>query len=166
MTSPCRLLAALSTILMVSLAAPLAGSEHGTQAPEGWTALSPRPEIRPIFSFDPAQGRTFTITGGPSIGEHGWWQKAFPVIGGKYYRFEGARRTEHVAVPRRSAPVRMVWQDASGKPVLANVPIGREHEPGPVPLAEPEHPLDGPTDAEGRTRVAGTYRAPTGATRA
>src|SRR5205814_214956 len=50
--------------------------------------------------------------------------------------------------------------------VLADVPQGREKESGPVPLAEPEHPLDAGTDRQGWTKVAGLYRAPTKAARA
>src|SRR5204862_7910046 len=50
--------------------------------------------------------------------------------------------------------------------VPADPPPSKAHEPGPIPLAEPEHPLDGPTDAAGWTRVAGTYRAPTRAAKA
>ncbi|HEY1189729.1 MAG TPA: carbon-nitrogen hydrolase family protein, partial [Gemmata sp.] len=60
----------------------------------------------------------------------------------------------------------IVWLDAQGKSVRADPPAGRENEPGPVPLAEPEHPLDGPTDNNGWTTVAGLYRAPSKATQA
>jgi predicted amidohydrolase len=76
------------------------------------------------------------------------------------------RQVEGVEVPRRSAPVRIVWQDTRGKAVQADPPAGREKEKGPVPLAEPEHPLDGATDPQGWTKVAGLYRAPTRAAKA
>src|SRR5947208_606411 len=53
-----------------------------------------------------------------------------------------------------------------GKPVPADVPPRLAKETGPIPLAEPEHPLDTETDKRGWTTVAGTYRAPTKATQA
>jgi hypothetical protein len=49
---------------------------------------------------------------------------------------------------------------------LADAPASRQKEVGPVPLAEPEHPLDAGTDRHGWTRVTGLYRAPTRASRA
>lgn len=138
--------------------------------PAGWTPVAQREEIRPTFSFDatggPKANGTFVISTADSIGQHGWFQKSFPVLGGKFYRFRAHRRAEHVEVPRRSAPVRIVWQDSQGKAVLADQPPGREKENGPLPLAEPEHPLDGATDERGWTEVAGVYRAPTKATQA
>jgi predicted amidohydrolase len=138
--------------------------------PEGWHACSPRDEIRPTFSHRIADGASrngmFVITTGDAVEQHGWVQKSFPVIGGKTYMIQVNRRTENVATPRRSTPVRIVWQDANGRPVLADVPAGREKEGGPVPLAEPEHPLDGKTDDCGTTSITGTYRAPSRAKQA
>ena len=138
--------------------------------PSGWEQVSQRQEILPDFSFDPTGGPkgggAFVITAADSVGQHGWCQKTFPVGGGRFYRFQAVRRTHRVGVPRRSAVVRIVWQDAAGKAVRADVPPGREKEPGPLPLAEPEHPLDGETDRLGWTRVAGLYRAPSRASRA
>lgn len=135
----------------------------GGEIPDGWTPAAPRDEIRPQFSFEE---RAWVIETNASAGQHGWFNKAFPISGGTWYRVRAQRRTENVAVPRRSAIVRVVWQDAQGKSVLADVPAGREAESGPVPLAEPEHPLDQATDAAGWTEVSGTYRAPTRATQA
>jgi len=143
---------------------------RGEPFPAGWQAAAPREEIRPSFAFDarggPQRNGAFVIVTGDSVAQHGWFQKAFPVDGGKFYRFEAVRRTENVAVPRRCAPVRVVWQDAAGKAVRADPPVGRENEAGPIPLAEPEHPLDGPADPQGWTSVAGVYRAPSKATQA
>ncbi len=148
--------------------------------PPGWQPAAQREEIRPAFSFDkggPKGSGAFVIEAGDSVGQHGRVQKSFPVAGGKFYRFDAVRRTVHVEVPRRSAPVRIVWQDDAGKAVRADVPAGRpplslppgsggDGEGGPIPLAEPEHPLDGKTDSHGWTKVAGLYRAPTKATQA
>lgn len=105
--------------------------------PTGWQAMAAREEIRPTFAFDarrgPQQNGAFVIATAASAAEHGWFQKAFPVRGGKSYRFEAARKVENVAVPRRCAPVRIAWQDAAGKPVRADPPAGREKEVGPIP---------------------------------
>jgi predicted amidohydrolase len=138
--------------------------------PSGWEPAAQREEIRPSFSYDPRGGPggsgAFLIAAADSVAQHGRFQKSFPVTGGKFYRFEAARKTASVASPRRSASVRIVWQDAAGKAVRADPPPGRESEDGRIPLAEPEHPLDGTTDRQGWTRVAGLYRAPSRATQA
>lgn len=140
------------------------------QLPPGWEAVAQREEIRPAFSFDPQGGPenngAFVISAADSAAQHGWFQRSFPVDGGEFYRFRAVRMTDSVSVPRQSAAVRIVWQDAGGKPVLADVPRSHAGEAGSVPLAEPEHPLDGETDAQGWTEVTGVYRAPTKATQA
>ena len=137
---------------------------------DGWRAAAPRDEIKPSFgvaAIDGADGKqALVITTDETIGQHGWFQKSFPVTGGRFIRFHAARRTENVESPRRSAIVRIVWQDANGKPVLADVPPGHENEPGGIPLAEPEHPLDGATDNDGWTAVEDTYRVPSKAAQA
>jgi predicted amidohydrolase len=171
MTRYCRF-AVLSAVFVLLLpAAPDFAAAPGVEPfPPGWKAVSQRDEIRPTFSFEPKGGPNghgaFVIAAADSVGQHGWFQKAFPLTGGKVYRFQAVRKTEAVAVPRRSVVARIVWQDAQGKAVLADVPASREKEVGPIPLAEPEHPLDGETDSHDWTRVAGTYRAPTRATQA
>ncbi len=145
-------------------------SKDAAPLPDGWQALSPRDEIRPTFSFEPKGGPNgagaFVITTSDSVGDQGWIQKTFPVTGGAFHRFSAVRKAEDIAVPRRSVLARIVWQDTHGKAVRADVPAGHENEPGAVPLAEPEHLLDGPTDGQGWTTVAGTYRAPSQATQA
>lgn len=163
--------AVMATVLLVRAGA-LRAAEHSGEEwfPAGWQAAAQREEIRPNFSFaargGPKGQGAFVIAAADAVGQHGWFQRVFPVTGGKWYRFEALRKVDNVAVPRRCAPVRIVWQDAAGKPVLADPPPGRETEAGPKPLAEPEHPLDGATDAAGWTRVAGVYRAPSQATQA
>ena len=138
--------------------------------PPGWEAAAQREEIRPTFSFDakggPKSEGALVIVAGDSVSQQGRFQKAFTVSGGKYYSFEALRKTASVEVPRRSTPVRIVWQDKEGKAVYADPPSGREMEAGSIPLAEPEHPLDGPTDQQGWTQVTGLYRAPTKASKA
>ncbi|MBC7852417.1 MAG: carbon-nitrogen hydrolase family protein [Pirellulaceae bacterium] len=138
--------------------------------PPGWEATAQREEIRPAFSYEPKGGPkadgAFVIVADDSVSQQGRIQKTFTLSGGKFYLFRASRKTANVEVPRRSTPVRIVWQDKEGKAVLADPPAGREKEAGSIPLAEPEHPLDGSTDQQGWTEVAGLYRAPTKATQA
>lgn len=109
-------------------------------------------------------------------GLDGYWTRTFPVEGSRYYRFQAFRKTERVAVPRRSATVRVLWQDDKGGRVLRDEAAGTTGDPlaryatgvlpGFTPAAEAEHPLDKGTDAEGWTEVSDVYRAPSRATRA
>ena len=78
-----------------------------------------------------------------------------PVVSGKYYRFSALRLTENVRSPRRSAVVKITWQDNKGKLVRSE-----------DDLARPEYPRDrGKTD-RGGTLVVDTYRVPQDATQA
>jgi hypothetical protein len=159
-----------ATLVQTTSVSPPHQPAESALFPTGWKPVSQRQEIRPAFSFDPKGrpkgGGAFVITAADSVGQHGWVRKTFPVRGGKFYRFEALRKTERVAVPRRSVVARIVWQDVRGKAVLADVPASRQKEAGPVPLAEPGHPLDAGTDRHGWTKVTGLYRAPTRAARA
>lgn len=157
-------LAVLATWLVLQFSGVLAADSHN-----GWQATSPRAEIRPAFRFDqqggPA-GNGALLIAAKAKSDQGWFQKSFPVTGGKFVRFQAARRTENVQTPRRSAIARIVWQNAAAKAVLADVPPDHADEPGSIPLAEPEHPLDGATDKQGWTTVEGVYRVPSQATQA
>lgn len=136
----------------------------------GWRPQSPRDEIRPAFDVLPSGGRT----GGPRLvitcdqreGLDGAWIKSFPIQGGQHYRFSAARRLTDVDLPRRSALVRIVWQDDGGKVVLRDSPVTTNLLAGRQVIAEPEHPADGPIGADGWTEVAGVFLAPSKATRA
>ena len=136
----------------------------------GWLACAPRDEIRPAFAFDPAGGPdragSWVITHDRREGLSGWLQKAFAVTGGEYYGFSAVRKTQDVAVPRRSAMVRVCWEDEAGRPVKADVPEQQVKALGHVPSAEPDYPADGATDAQGWTTVSGVYGAPPKAARA
>lgn len=140
------------------------------QATHEWQAVAPRDEIRPAFSYEPKggprRGGALVISHDQREGLAGWYQKSFPVSGSHSYRFQAVRKTRDVPVPRRSAFVRVVWQDAAGHGVVADVPERQIQELGHVPSAEPEYPTDGVTDSQGWTPVSGVYRAPALATRA
>ncbi len=138
--------------------------------PGGWTAVSPRDEIRPNFSFDASGGRdqsgSLIITHDAREGLDGFFRKEFTVDGGQSYQFVALRKTVNVKSLRRSALVRLLWQDASGHMVSADVTASQVEQLGHTPTAEPNHPVDGMTDAWGLTTVTGVYRAPSKATRA
>ena len=119
-----------------------------------WTEKSPREELRPAFSRD---GETLIITHDGREGLDGWFQRSFVVKGGDFMKFSALRRTTGVENPRHSGLARIVWADAAGKIVPAAVPGA---------TAEPEHPLDGVTDARGRTTLSGVYQVPPKATQA
>jgi predicted amidohydrolase len=138
--------------------------------PAGWTTRSPRDELRPRFSYDRQGGRdkqgALIIEHEQREGLHGWWQRTYPVAGNQYYHFSAQRKVSHIAVPRRSAVVRILWQDDAGKPVPMNEPPAKGYLVGYAGAAEADHPTDRQTDADGWTEVADTYQAPAKATRA
>ena len=158
---------AVSTVIFFHL---LAMVQADNQPPDGWQAVAPRVEIRPAFSFEPVGGPKgagcFVITDDQRDGLDGWFQKSFSVKGGDCYRFDAVRKTSGVVVPRRSALVRVRWQDEAGRMVSAAVPDQQVKELGHLPSAEPEYPTDGATDLQGWTTVSGVYRAPARAVRA
>ena len=146
------------------------GSGKDNPLPAGWVTAAPREEIRPEFSFEPQGGPThagsFVIRHDLREGLDGWFQKSYPVTGGDFVRFQAARKLTAVTLPRRSALVRVLWQNDDGQMVSADVPELQVQELGHVPTAEPEHPQDGPTDANGWATVSGVYHVPLQATRA
>ena len=145
-------------------------SSDDGQFPLGWQPASPREEIRPRFSFDPKGGPkgdgNLVITADEREGLHGWWLKSFPIVGGRHYHFHAWRKVQNVKLTRRSAVVRSVWEDDQGKHVPMSEPAVRGYLKGWAGTAEPEHPTDQETDAQGWTEVADTYRAPPQATQA
>ena len=162
-----RTIAATAALLIGVSSWSLAGEP---EALEGWTPVSPRDEIRPEFSIDRQGGPTghgaLVITADDRQGLAGHWRKVFPVVGGKHYRFEALRRASDVDVPRRSAVVRVVWQDSQGRKVPRDEPVMTNFLVGSIPMAEAEHPTDKATDAQSWTEVSDTYRAPSKAAQA
>lgn len=130
----------------------------------GWTAVSPRDEIRPLFEklakAGPDGQGLLVITADDREGLVGSWTRSIPVVGGRTYRFYSLRRTIGIDVPRRTAEARLLWQDQQRKPVVRDEATFPTYRPGDFPRAEPEYVHDGPTDADGWTEVGGVYRAP------
>lgn len=137
---------------------------------EGWEPASPRAEIRPEFTRVVQGGRdskgALVIKTDAREGLDGFWKKTVPIQGGRYYQFRAYRKIQNVSSPRRSALVRVLWQDGAGKKVLRDGPVMTEFLKDFPPTAEAEHPLDKETDANGWTEVSDTYRAPSKATQA
>lgn len=148
---------------------------------EDWRSGSPRKEIEPEFSVDPAGGRSaqgaWVIQSDGRQGLYGYWFTGVPVTGGKFYRFVAYRKTTGVDIPRRSAYARLFWDNGSAD--LKERPKGRDvvqdgamlelyfpngPQPGDKFTAEPEFPQDGRED-RGWTELSGIYRAPAGAER-
>src|SRR6185295_4220765 len=78
-------------------------------------------EIRPEFAYEADGGRNgkgrLIIQHDSREGLDGFWTKTFPITGGTFYRFEAFRRIDRVVSPRRSAVVRLLWQDDKGNKV-------------------------------------------------
>ena len=135
-----------------------------------WQPAAPREDIRPAFEQPSDGGRDgqggLVIRADDRVGLHGYWKRSFDVVGGGYYRFTAWRRTTNVDLPRRSAPVRIVWLDRDGKQAVRDEPVTTRLLEGRRVPAEAEHPSDGPRDRDGWTQVGGVYRAPSQATTA
>src|SRR5215468_528313 len=110
----------LTGVLVASLSIiTTAGGENSV--PDGWRAAAPRDEIRPQFDYRPKGGKdskgAFLIIADDREGLDGYWVKTFSIAKGRHYRFFALRRVENVAEPGRSVAVKILWQDANGKPV-------------------------------------------------
>jgi predicted amidohydrolase len=135
-----------------------------------WRGVSARDEIKPQFETHKDGGidhsGSLVIRADERDGLDGHWERTFPVQGGGWYRFTALRRVENVASSRRSVLVRIHWRDANGKPVRHDAPGALSFAPGEPPVAEPEYPNDGGTDASGWTGLSGVYHVPSKATQA
>jgi predicted amidohydrolase len=160
--------AARSVLVVTLLSVP--AFAVGGDPQNGWRAESPRDEIRPEFAYEAGSesdgGERLVIAHDGREGLDGYWVNSFPVTGGEHYRFSCMRRVENVESPRRSAMVRVLWRNDEGESVPEDRPVVSNYLSGWTPRAEPDFPADGDSDAEGRTEVAGTFRAPGEATQA
>ena len=137
-----------------------------SSAPDGWQSESPREEIRPAFSYDPAGGRSgkgaLVIESDGREGLDGHWSRRFPVTGGKQYAFTGYRRIAGGQFPQHHGLVNIRWLDANGKSVLDDRPLVPGVLPGFKAWTPAEYPADRETE-NGWTRLTGSYPAPRGA---
>ncbi|SFH63539.1 carbon-nitrogen hydrolase family protein [Planctomicrobium piriforme] len=139
-------------------------------ATQDWKSQTPRPEIAPQFSRETDGGHNnsprLVIQQDARAGQQGWWTSQVPVTGGQNYHFQAYRKATGVEVPRRSAFVRIIWQDAKGKAVPMDEAAVSGYLVGWKGNAEPEYPTDQPTDANGWTEVSEVVTAPAKATQA
>src|SRR5262249_43899820 len=160
----------LSTAVLIGSFCVVAMGDGASSAPDGWQTAAPRDEIRPRFDYDPKGGKdrkgALLIIADQREGLDGYWVKTFSITGGKYYRFFAQRKVENVTAPARSVVVRILWQDANGKPVNWDKPVPTGYMKGAFYQAEPEYPTDKATDDSGWTEVSGAYLAPSKAERA
>ncbi|MDZ4857481.1 MAG: carbon-nitrogen hydrolase family protein [Candidatus Hydrogenedentes bacterium] len=156
--------------LTIFLAAACIAAFAETGAPEGWSTLSPRDELRPAFSYNasggPGSNGTFVIETDAREGLDGRWVTTVPVIGGKHYAFRAVYRAKNIAQPRRCVVARFMWRDAKGNSVTHDTSGADTFLGGEKPVAEPEYPTARETNADGWAEVADVYRAPTRATQA
>jgi predicted amidohydrolase len=169
-TAHVRGLALAALMVQLTSSAVWARSDESSSGPDGWTAHAPREEIRPTFSYQPGGGPkgsgSLVIGADGREGLIGWWEKTYPVRGGKSYRFSASRKATDVESPRRVAEARVLWKDDQGRPVLHDEPAESSYHAGTRPRAEPEYPSDGPQDDRGWAQVGGVFHAPSGASRA
>src|SRR5687768_9338981 len=89
-------MALLPTSLISAETPDVSKPPSGDTFPAGWSAESPRDEIRPEFSFEPKGGPkkagSFVIRHDEREALDGWFQKTFAVTGGKSYRFNAVRK--------------------------------------------------------------------------
>src|SRR4051794_8634606 len=82
----------------------------------GWSTGAPRDEIRPEFAYEPGDGpgrqAALVIKAGQRDGVDGYWTKAYPVAGGRYYHFDARYEAKGVDLPRRSVVAEIHWRDA------------------------------------------------------
>jgi predicted amidohydrolase len=160
-----------AVLFLAALGLAVEGVAAAPPAPPGedWQTAASREELRPAFRREPAEGSSaasrLVITHDNRKGLDGWWWKRFPVTGGQLVRFSCWRRTEDVALPRRSVVVRVVWQNDAGKAVPEDRPIAENFLAGFPSQAEPEFPADG-KEVDGWTEVTGTFQVPKAATKA
>jgi predicted amidohydrolase len=152
-------------LALLLLAAPLLPA---ASAPAGWTTGTPRPEIAPAFTYEPAggPGRTgaFVIAADARPGLLGRWTTTLPIQGGRHYRFHALRRGGP-GDGRKTAVARLHWRDDRNRGVLRDGPSGASYRGAERPRAEQELPADGTPGPDGWVPVTGTYLAPAAATR-
>jgi predicted amidohydrolase len=142
---------------LISLTAARGRLDRHADAPPGWSRVAPRDELRPSFASD-ADG-ALILRAGRAEGQHGWWAKAFPVAGGKHYRFSATYHATGVEVPRRCVYARILWSDDKGRPVPQDKANAKTFAPAYGAMAEAEYPR-----TKNATLIEDVYRAPAKAT--
>jgi predicted amidohydrolase len=158
---------AIKAITPPAAATDLAAPET---APDGWTAVAPREEIRPRFGVNPTGGPggkpVLVISADSREGLDGAWKKNYPVTGGQHYKFSALFQADHVHLPRRSVLVKIDWTDAQGKKVPLDGPRVENVLRKMSAMRETDFPAPLAPRADGWTEMQGVYQAPAKATQA
>jgi len=108
---------AVSFMCVLSLASVRAASPS-TEAGDGWTSYSPRPEIVPkSWVTQEAGKRLLCLAGNGHRSVDGSWRKTVPVVGGQTYRFSVSFFSQNVELERRTILASVEWLDAKGRRV-------------------------------------------------
>lgn len=157
-------------LLGLTVFGALAAQASESAVPAGWSAEAIRSEIRPKFSYEDKGGRSgsgaFVIETDDRDGLDGYWKKAFPVAGSKYYRFVAYRKTTGVEWPQQCAVVTVQWYDDAGKRVLDDRKLVDRYLTKYTPTTPLEYPVEGATGKDGWTELSGLWQAPSGAKQA
>jgi predicted amidohydrolase len=144
-----------------------AGEELKTQKVAGWTAESPRSEIRPQFLYESSGGRggnpAFVIVADERDGLDGYWSRTFTVAGGAYYAFSSWYSAKAVALPRRSVLACLDWLNEEGQSVPLDEPAVSNYLVGMQAMAETDFPVPGEITSDGWVELKGVYHAPSAA---
>ena len=167
--SVCQLFLSLGTLTAIAFSGD-PPHDNATGAPPGWQTASPRAEIRPEFAFESGTGLdgqgSLVIRTDARAGLDGCWRKAFPVEGGKSYRFAAFYQAKSVALPRRSILAQLDWRDDKGQIVPLDEPTVAGYLRGSIGMAETEYPTTRGTTDRGWTEVSDILQAPRRATQA
>jgi predicted amidohydrolase len=124
----------------------------------------------PVFAWDGKGGRSargaLVIESDAREGLAGYWSRAFPVTGGKYYRFAAYRRIKGAKWPQHNAVSVIHWRDENGKRVIDDRNLISGFLKGFTPWTPADYPNDGTPDSAGWTPVIATHQAPSGASQA
>ena len=140
-------------ILLIALAGALS-----LAVAEDWTLKSPRPEIALEGSIE--SDGSLILQSPEEDGLNGYWEKRFPVEGGKWMRFSANRLATDTEHERRSCVVRIEWYGENGRAVTSPHPTNPAYRGAETTSARPDYPRDGGRNADGSVTVADTYPVP------
>ncbi len=143
----------------------LPGVRAMEKATDGWEMKAPRDEIG-VDGTHGARSNSLTLASPEKEGMNGFWEKTFPIEGGKPYRFFALRKAEGVEHERRSCVVRIEWYDAEGGRVDSPHRVNPAYFGSDTARAQPDFPRDRETRRDGWTVVEDAYEAPEKAARA
>ena len=110
--------------------------------------IGPEPLRQPAIGLDPDKRESFLrearrlapelviVDSARRDGVDGYWTKAFPVTGGRHYRFDARYQAKGVDLLRHSVVAEIHWRDAEGRHVPLDEPAVSGYLRGATPIAE------------------------------